>query len=551
MRHPRPRRPPTAPALLVLLVLALAACTSDGPKGSSRPGGGSPPGTTGPPPRQGGTLAIALLAPGSLDPARASQPEELLLAANLFDGLTAVDGQGTVQAAVAGSWTSDQAQRRWTFKLRPWSKFSDGTQVQAADFKFAWERLVDRRSGLPASLGALLAPVEGYRALATGQARDLAGVAAPDPATLVVDLDQPFADFPAVVASPRLSPVPRALVARGTGGYAARPVGNGPFTLAGPWSRGRPFELVRNPAYAGRAAYLDKVRVDAVPDQQTAWLEFQDGLVSFAPVPLDQLAAAATVYGRSPDGRTQPGLLLGPSLATWSVGFNVRAKPFSDPRWRQAFSLALNRERIAAAYAGARAASGAVVPDGVPGAGQPVCAACRYLQGDARAILDKAAAGNPKVTLTIPDDPVERRAARLVAADLGAVGVTVKLDPVPPAAYLATLRRPGVQAFTLGWVADYPRMDSFLFPQFAGAGPGNLTGYADPATARLLAQARSTADAHARTKLYQQAEDAVLAQLPVAPVLAYRHAAVLGPGLRGFDYTPQGLVDLAEVSLAN
>lgn len=555
MRHP-PRRLPVGSALLLVVLvqvvaLVLAACTGDRPGGAPGPRSGSPPGPSGPPPRHGGTLAVALLAPGSLDPARAGQPEEQLLAANLFDGLTAVDGRGAVQPAVAGSWTSDQAQRRWTFKLRPGSRFSDGTPVQAADFKFAWERLVDRRTGAPASLGALLAPVKGYRALAAGQARDLAGVAAPDPATLVVDLDEPFADFPAVVANPRLSPVPRTLVARDPAGYAARPVGNGPFTLAGPWTAGRPLELVRNPAYAGRAAYLDKVRVDAVPDQQTAWLEFQDGLVSFSPVPLDQLAAAASVYGRSPDGHTQPGLLLGPTLTTWSVGFNVRARPFNDPRWRQAFSLALDRERIAAAFAGARAASAALVPAGVPGAGQPVCAACRYSQGDARAIVDQVGAGNPRVTLTVPDDPVERRAAQLVAADLGAVGVTVKLDPVPPAGYLAALRRPGVQAFTLGWSADYPRMDTFLFPQFARAGPGNLTGWTDPATTRLLAQARSTADAHARTKLYQQAEDAVLAHLPVAPVLTYRHAAVLAPGLRGFDYTPHGLVDLAEVSLAN
>jgi hypothetical protein len=34
-------------------------------------------------------------------------------------------------------------------------------------------------------------------------------------------------------------------------------------------------------------------------------------------------------------------------------------------------------------------------------------------------------------------------------------------------------------------------------------------------------------------------------------VLWQRHADVLAPGLRGFDLTPQGLVDLAEVSLTN
>jgi oligopeptide transport system substrate-binding protein len=536
-------------ALAVVVVVAVAACTGGGPR-SPRTGGGATAGPGGPP-RQGGSLAIALLAPASLDPARAERSEEQTVVASLFDGLTAVDAHGAVQGAVAGSWTADEALRRWTFKLRPGSRFSEGTPVQAGDFKFAWERLVDPRTGLPAALGALLAPVEGYQALAAGRARGLAGVAAPDPATLVVELDQPFADFPAVVANPRLSPLPRALVGRDPAAYWARPVGNGPFTLTRPWVAGRPFELARNPAYAGRAAYLDKVRVDAVPDEQTAWLEFQDGLVSFAPVPLDQLGAAAAVYGRSPDGRTQPGVLLGPELATWSVGFNLRAKPFSDPAWRQAFSLALDRERIAGGFAGARAASAALVPDGVPDARRPACPACRHAPQEASRLLRQAGARNPRVTLTLPDDPLERQAAKLVAASLAGAGVAVRLDPVPPAGYLAAVRRPGVQAFALGWTADYPRMDAFLFPQFGTGGQGDLTGFADPAVTRLLAQARATADQQRRTQLYQQAEDALLAQLPVAPVLAARHAAVLATGLRGFDDTPAGPVDLAAVSLAN
>jgi ABC-type oligopeptide transport system substrate-binding subunit len=120
----------------LLTALLLTACTGRNPL---RPGGQD---DQPPPPRKGGAAAIALVEPSSLDPGRAASPEELLLAANLFDGLTALDGQGAVRPAVAASWTADQRRQRWEFKLRADAKFADGTGVQAADFKFAWERLV-------------------------------------------------------------------------------------------------------------------------------------------------------------------------------------------------------------------------------------------------------------------------------------------------------------------------------------------------------------------------------------------------------------------------
>jgi oligopeptide transport system substrate-binding protein len=527
----------------LLTALLLTACTGRNPL---RPGGQD---DRPPPPRKGGAAAIALVEPSSLDPGRATSPEELLLAANLFDGLTALDGQGSVRPAVAASWTADQRRQRWEFKLRADAKYADGTSVQAADFKFAWERLV--RPGTAGAgrrrLGELLAEVAGYDQLAAGAAGGLAGVTAPDPATLVVELGQPLADFAAVVAHPRLAPVPRDLVTRDPAGFAAKPPGNGPFALSAPLAAGKPLELVRNPAWAGRPAWLDKVRVDLVPDAQTAWLEFQDGLVQFAPVPLDQVAAAASVYGRSPDGRTRPGLLQGSELTTWSLAFDVLAKPFDDPRVRRAAALALDRARIAAALGGSWGPATGLVPDGVPGARPGVCKACAHDPAQAKAL---AAAGSP-FTLTVPDDPVDRRIAALAVADLGKAGLDARVDPVDPERYLTRLRRPGLQAFALAWTADHPRQDAFLFPQFAAAGRDNLTRFRNPAVDRLLTQARASADDPARIALYQQAEDALLTQLPTVPVLWQRHAAVLAPGLRGFDLTPQGVVDLAEVSLEN
>jgi ABC-type transport system substrate-binding protein len=517
--------------------LLAAGCTH-------RSGRSGEPGSASAAPRTGGTLRIALVTPGSLDPAQATGPEQRLLVGNLFDSLTTLDAAGAVRPAAAASWSSDQTMRHWRFQLRPGARYADGQPVQAADFKAAWERLASPRTRpRPASPAALLGLVEGYQAVAAGGSRTISGITAPDPTTLVVDLSQPFADFPTLVADPRLSPVPPRAPAGGAASVAARPLGNGPFMLARS-SSAQTLQLVRNPRYAGRAAYLDRVQVQVVPDQQTAWLAFQHGQVSFAPVPPDQVAAARVVAGASTDGRGRPGLLQGPELGTWSIGFDLDSTQGGDPRWRRAVSLALDRSRIAAALQGTAAPTAGIVPSGVPGARRSACPSCVHDPGQAAALLDLIGGGARKpVVMAVPATPFDRQVAALVKTQLAQVAVPVKVKEVAPSSLLGDDTRADAQLYGFGWAADSPRMDPFL-----AADP---TASRDDGAQRLIAQARATADQAARTRLYQQAEQAMLDGADIAPVLEYRHSAVLAPGVEGFDLTPWGAVDLAACSLAN
>jgi ABC-type transport system substrate-binding protein len=539
--------------VVVALVVAVAGCTGgggpDGPGASGGSGGGAA--TQG---RRGGTLAIALLDPGPLDPARADSLEDEIVLGNLFDGLTTIDPNGAVRPAAAASWTSDPTLRRWEFRLRPDARWSDGSPVRSADFTFAWHRLADPKAKpAPSPARALLSGVAGYRAFVAGRTRTIAGLTTPDPATLVVRLDHPFADLPALVAALPLSPLPVTLVGPDPAAYLTRPIGDGPFRLAAPARPGRPLTLDRNPAYWGTPALLDRVSVQTVPDEQTAWLELQNGQVSFAPVPPDQLAAARTVYGPSPDGRTRPGLLQGPTLTTWQLTFDLRSKPGEDPRWRQAVSLAIDRDDLAAALAGTPATG--LVPPATPGwgtgtsgaggggagggsaggsagggaASASACSACAYDPAKARSLLDRSKAGGA-ATLAVPPGAEARRLATLLAGDLAAAGVDLTVTPAPTGETPLTLVRR---------VVSYPRPDPFL----TGSWPTS------PPTQRLLDQGRATPDDPARITLYHQAEAAILADLPTTPLLTEHHAAVLTPGPQGFDLTPWGTLDLSTVSL--
>jgi ABC-type transport system substrate-binding protein len=531
--------------LVAVALVAVAGCTGGGESGSGGSGGGG----VAPQGRRGGTLAIALLDPGPLDPARATALEDEVVLGNLFDGLTAIDPAGAVRPAVAASWSSDPALRRWEFRLRPDARWSDGSPVRSSDFTFAWQRLADPKAPAGAAPAArtLLSGVTGYRAFTGGHARTIAGLETPDPTTLVVRLDRPFADLPALVAALPLSPLPAALVRPDPAAYLTRPVGNGPFRVAVPTRPGRSLTLDRNPAYQASPVLPDKVSVHVAPDEQTAWLELQNGRVAFAPVPTDQLAAARTVYGPSADGRTRPGLLQGPTLTAWHLTFNLKSEPGGNPTWRQAVSLAIDRDRVAAAMGGSAATTlvplatpgwgvGAGSTGGGPGAASggagadPVCPACEHDPARARSLLAKAKAGDVPVTLAVPAGEEAHRIAAMVADDLGDVGVDVEVDPTPDGGAPVTL----VRGF-----APYPRPDPFL---------SDLSSTSPQAT-RLLDQARATPDDPARTTRYHKAEAAILADLSATPILTDHHAAVLTPGPQGVDLTPWDTLDLATVSL--
>jgi ABC-type transport system substrate-binding protein len=519
--------------VLVVALVAVAGCTGGGSKGpgaSTGTGGGG----AAPQGRTGGTLAIALLDPGPLDPARADGLEDEVVLGNLFDGLTTIDPSGAVRPAVATSWSSDPALRRWEFRLRPGARWSDGSPLRATDFTFAWHRLADPRTTPRPEARTLLSGVTGYRSFAAGRARSITGLQAPDPATLVVQLDHPFADLPALVAALPLSPLPADVVRPDPAAYLTQPVGSGPFRLAAPARPGRSLTLDRNPAYWGSPALLDKVSVHPAPDEQTAWLELQNGRVSFAPVPPDQLPAARTVHGPSTDGRTTPGLLQGPTLTTWHLTFNLKSKLGRDPRWRRAVSLAVDRDQLATALAGSPAAT--LVPPATPGGGTgagaapPSCPACAHDPAKARALLATLKTAGTPVTLSIPPGPEARRIATLLAADLATAGTKLAPDPAPPGETPLTLVRR---------VAPSARPDPFL------AAPSS----ASPSARRLLDQARATPDDPARATLYHQAEAAVLTDLTTAPLVTEHHAAVLTPGPQGFDLTPWNTLDLATISL--
>ena len=132
----------------------------------------------------------------------------------------------------------------------------------------------------------------------------------------------------------------------------------------------------------------------------------------------------------------------------------------------------------------------------------------------------------------------------LVQADLKALGINSKLDGQEWAQYLDKLDAKDYQIGRLGWIADYPIIDNFLYPIFTTGSGDNKSFYSDPAVDQALQDARKTTDTDERIAKYQEIEKTIGDAAPVIPIVKYRHHAVGSDRVNGLIYSPQGLLSL-------
>ena len=194
--------------------------------------------------------------PKALDPQTTTGTTEINLHMAFFEGLTAPDPVTLApEPGVAEWWESDATAQQWTFHLRSNALWSDGRPVTAADFAFAFRRILDPALGAPNA--TLLFVLDQAEAFHRGQA-DFAqvGIVIPDPQTLILRLARPVPDLPARIMHPAWYPVPQRAIAA-QGGITARDnpwarpgslIGNGPYRLT-TWEPGQRVIGERNPYY--------------------------------------------------------------------------------------------------------------------------------------------------------------------------------------------------------------------------------------------------------------------------------------------------------------
>ena len=482
---------------------------------------------------------------------------------------------------VAESVEANEDATAFTFHLRRGLSFSNGDAVDAASFKRSWERLVDPDSAAArlyegSPWAYLLTLVEGYDALSKGTATELAGVTCPDEGTLQVQLSKPYADFPLLCAHPALSPVPASAV-EDAEAFHACPIGNGAFSLVDAWDGKDELALKRVEGYAdpvSTGAVLESddssgaavsepiasIRFVFDDDSSTAYKRLEAGDLDVADVPVEQLDGAEKAFGPLTDGLALKGgehLLSMQEPTTVFLTCNMTKPPFDNADVRRALSLAIDREALCdKVYRGAAAPATSAVPSCVATDGDPAWPYASYDSERAKQFLelhypaDEDGTRKLEVTIVCSKDGADAKLMDAIAADLKAVGVSLKTEAVDWDELVSRFRTGDFACGLTSWTPDVPSLDSALYPLFRSgvAAAGNYAHYADAEVDAALDGARAAVDATARRQALSRALRIVGEATPVIPLIAPVRTVATSDRVTSLAIDPYGRPDLASAT---
>ena len=194
--------------------------------------------------------------PQTIDPALNSAVDGSIMCNHMFEGLVkwVNDGEGNAITAPgqAESWEKTENEDgtvTYTVKLRDGIKWSDGQDVTAGDFVYAWQRLANPETA--ADYCYMIDMVQGYDAVADGSATpDTLGIKAVDDKTLEINLTYDCPYFEEIMAFPATFPVRQDMV-EGSDNWTFDPstyIGNGPYKMT-EWSHNAYISMEKNENY--------------------------------------------------------------------------------------------------------------------------------------------------------------------------------------------------------------------------------------------------------------------------------------------------------------
>lgn len=488
----------------------------------------------------------------SLDIVRSWCDTCMIYNAAVYEGLLALDANNKLVPAIAESWTVNEDQTEFTFKLNPKATFSDGSKVEAKDVKWSWERLKNVK-GTPSDLASTIASVE-----------------APDAGTVVVKTSEPNSELLNVLAASYFGVI-NSDVAQSEGKataaadaaqsdtaepwFLAHSAGAGPFVLES-YQPGAELRLKRNEHYWREPAKVDEIVIRQVGDAVAQAQLLQSGQADVA-MNIDPETAKS---------------LTGPNVKTESAPSNnfvylalspgAVANPFPmTAEVREAISLAVDRKSLVDFTLGEGNGRLISVPfplDFPGGAGHSIP---EYNPEKAKELLTKAGhadgftleATYPKLNVYGVDFTL---AMQKIQQDLAKLNIQLELKPVEFPNWREAAAKDHIPLTFVYFAPDFYGTSQYV--NYFGLTPGSAwakrageerdPSFLLPDVKTMLAEALKSPPEKAE-KIYFDIGEKIKAQNVIIPMISPNTILAYGSKVHGVRNSPASNVPLYEISL--
>ncbi|SHG82641.1 peptide/nickel transport system substrate-binding protein [Thermosyntropha lipolytica DSM 11003] len=478
----------------------------------------------------------------NISPPLFSSPEEKMIASAMYEGLVCYDEESqSIRPNLAVNWKYANDGKSLLLYLKPDVRFHNGKIFTAYDVKKSFENSFINTKEV--SDMSMFLSIAGSEERLKGKSTEISGIEVINKYTVRVRFKEPNSAFIFMLTNPVFYIYDlddKVKVAPGTGPFMFKEDKDGSIIL------------VKNEKYHRQEPRISVLNIRWFKDPYSALNEYKAGKLDYLDkVPLPEIKNLKA-------GDEYKGLWVEKKLfATYCIGFNLHREPFMDNyQLRRAVNYAIDRKAIIEnVLAGSCIPLKGVVPEGL-GSYRSEMWGYTYDPDKAKKLLAEAGypegKGLPPLILSYNLDEGHRMVAESIAQQLGNIGIQVRMRPLEWGEFKKGLQERDFVFFRLGWYADYPDADNFLYSMFHSKmiGLTNYTGYYNPQVDKLLNAARAEVKSNGeRIKLLKRAEEIITDDAACLFLFQNRKFALKGKEVNNLKLDSMGMLNWHEIEL--
>jgi oligopeptide transport system substrate-binding protein len=475
----------------------------------------------------------------------------------LFSGLTDYETEnGKLKLVHAESITPDDSSTVYTIKLKPGWTWHDGTPVKAQDYVDAWNDAAYSPNGL--ANGTFMSDIAGYDQVYTEDpdgaegpqkapkppAEKMTGLEVVSDTEFKVTLAAPSNLWPLKTGYSAFMPLPPAYFSNKES-FGKNPIGNGPFKLVS-FTENDSIKVTRFDDYKGDKPKIKDVTFKFYQDDTASYADVQSGVLDFL-----QQVPSANLVGEKYKADFGDRAVSNEAATTEFLGLPHYRKEYQNPKFRQAISVAINRDQITERiFSKTREPAHEWSNPNVDGFTKDTCREfCTYDPAKAKSLLQEAGVTvNPdgsfvsngvtvkQMTIQYNADASHKDWVDATCNSIKeATGIACAGKPIPTFGESRTIidERKATGMFRNGWQADYPINENFMNPLLRTGASSNDGAFSDAAFDAKLKEADGTKDLEAAKALYTEAEKMLADLMPTIPLWHRTQQSVWSEKLKG------------------